>query len=203
MDLKFQIGAAQINLKENPTILVCGETGCGKSYLLKKIWKKLSSEYKDKIKFVFIDMKIVEYNNIKEENKLFPVANSPEEVDKILDDLLEKDYSFPIIVLWDVFEDYILNLDDALSKFKRLLVESPKKQVYTITCSSTVAMGREYTDLFYAIFLGNWYEENFNDALSDRIKEKVKKSGVDYQELKTGEFIFINKDKAKLVRTSL
>ncbi len=200
MDLKFQIGKAQFNLKENPTILVCGETGCGKSYLLKKIWKQISTQYYNKVKFVFIDLKQVEYTNIIEANKIFPICLEVDKVDGIIDGLLNKDYDLPIVIFWDVFEDYLYLHGRALDKFKRLILEGPKKQIYTITCSSIVAMDREYTDLFSTIFLGGWYEENVNAFLSDRIKEIVKNSKIDYETLKTGEFIFINKDKPQLVR---
>lgn len=200
MDLNFQLGDFIIDLEENPTILVCGETGCGKSYLLKKIWKQLSRSYKDKIKFVFIDLKQVEYGNIIEGGKLLPVCLETTKVDGILDELLSKPYDLPVVVFWDVFEDYLYLHDKALSKFKKLLSDGPKKQIYTIACSSRAYLGKEYTDLFSPILLGKWYEENFNDFISDKIRNTVIDSKLDYQKLKTGEFILIQDSNTRLVK---
>lgn len=200
--INFKIENDVFDLTKYPTILVCGSTGCGKSYLLKKIWKQISTEYYNKVKFVFIDLKMVQYTNLIEANKLFPVCLETAKVDGILDELLNNTYDFPVVVFWDVFEDYLYLHNQALDKFKRLLTEGPKRKVYTITCSSRVAEPREYIDLFSAIFFGNWHEENFDAVFSDRIKDMIKESKIDYQELKTGEFILIQDNNAKLVRVT-
>lgn len=197
--LTFQIGDVTINLIDHPTILVCGSTGCGKSYLIKKIWKQLSRNYRGKLKFIFIDLKMVEFTNVIEDGKLFPVCLETAKVDGILDELLSKSYNMPIVVFWDVFEDYIYLHDKALSKFKRLLSEGTKRQIYTITCSSRVDIGKEDTDLFSTILLGEWYQENIDDFFNDSVKKAVAESGLDLTKLRQGEFILIQDNGTRLV----
>lgn len=201
--LTFQICDVTINLRDHPTILACGSTGCGKSYLLKKIWKQLSRNYRGKLKFVFIDLKMVEFTNIIEDGKLFPVCLETDKVDGILDNLLTKSYDFPIVVVWDVFEDYLYSSNEALDKFRRLLNEGPKRKIYTVTCSSRVDMGKEYTNLFSTIFLGEWYQENIDDFFNDSVKKAVAESGLDLTKLRQGEFILIKDNGTRLVKDNM
>jgi len=205
MDLIFQIGATSLNLKENPTTLVFGETGSGKSTLLKNIWKQLANKYRDEIKFVLIDLKQVEFENLIPDKNVITICRTPEEADKALDEVLFNHHSFPIVVIWDVFEDYFYLHNQALGKFKKLLSKGPKKGIYTIACSSRVANGEEYVDLFSNIFLGNCSEGSYN-FFPERVREIIKSARfnphlrIEPEHLKVGEFLMIKDDKIALVQ---
>ena len=198
MNIYLDIDGSKVDIKEMPTILACGYTGCGKSTLLKKFWKQLSLNYRGKIKFVFIDLKAVEWTNIIESEKLFEICTTSEKADEIVDALLTTKYESPVFVFWDTFEDYLFLNNETLDKFKRLLLEGPRNNIYTVAASSRVDYGEKYVNLFKAVFLGNWQEDNYA-FLDDDSKDLLKNFTTKPDSLKPGEFLMITDNYVKKI----
>jgi ABC-type dipeptide/oligopeptide/nickel transport system ATPase component len=204
MNLTFKLGKQKFDFQKTPTFLVCGETGSGKSTLILDIYRQLSKQNQNKVKFVFIDLKNIEYKFIKDKNALFPTCFDVDCTDKIIDDLINNEYDSPIVVFWDVFEDYIHQVDGGLEKFKSFVSQIPKKNIYLVTCSSVVPYGNKYVDKFSGIFLGRWTKDSVESVFPEALFNKIKANHFDYESLNTGEFLFlelkIGKNKKEIER---
>lgn len=195
--MKFEIDGLEIDLNKYPNIFVHGETGSGKSFLLKDIHKQLSKNYED-LGFVFIDLKRVEWAYIKDRKKVLQTILDVSKVSRAIDYLLGKVWEKPIVIFCDTPDDYINENPENYEKFKQLITKGPQKEIFTLTCSSRYPFSEDVIKKFDLILIGR-YSKSLVELLPAYIQQELKKNNLDIEDLNTGQFLIFDNKLGKIL----
>lgn len=148
-------------------MFIGGFTGTGKSVLLRYIYHQLRLH--SVVQFVHIDLKQVERIDIPSDRQFATSTSNLFEADKVIDDLLDLPTNHkPVVLLWDVFEDYYFSHDKAGDKFRRLIEAANHKPNLFVIAATSSYRGKT-VEPYKLRLLSSWALESYRQLTSNQM----------------------------------